>query len=86
MNELRDFMFAKVYRRPEAVAEEKRAGLLIEMLYAHYTRSPHDMPAEFLDIWESEGERAAVCDHIASMTDRYAVREFKKLFLPSPMM
>ena len=31
---------------------------------------------------ESEGTERTICDHIAGMTDRFALDEYKKLFDP----
>ena len=86
MNELRDFMFAKVYTRDAVVKAEEKAGRLLHMLYDYYMERPFEMPQEFQDVAPREGEVTAVCDHIASMTDRYAVAEFKRIFIPAPMV
>jgi dGTPase len=38
-------------------------------------------PKNYLDI-ERIGKERAICDHIAGMTDRFALDEYKKLFDP----
>ncbi|MGI5898386.1 MAG: deoxyguanosinetriphosphate triphosphohydrolase [Christensenellales bacterium] len=86
MDQLRSFMFEKVYTRPAVVTAEEKAGRLLSMLYDHYMKNPHEMPVEFQQVWESEGPKTAICDHIASMTDRYAVAEFGRIFIPDSMV
>jgi dGTPase len=68
------------------VRAEKMAGRLLSMLYDFYMQNPAEMPAEFQDVWEKEGAKTAICDHIASMTDRYAVAEFERIFIPGSMV
>ncbi len=86
-NELRDFLFARVYRESRVLRIMEGAGLIVRELFTHYMSHPDAMPEN----WQkgAEGletsERAAqVCDFIAGMTDRYAVREHDRLFDRTP--
>ena len=77
---LRDFMFERVYLRPEAAAEQEKAVGLIRALFAYYLEHPDEVPEEYR---RAPGDLATrIADHIAGMTDRYALRIYEQLFLP----
>jgi dGTPase len=82
-NNLRDFMFEKVYLNPSAKREEGKAKHIVRALYGYYLENIERIPSEFLKNLDSEGTERVVSDHIASMTDRYAISEYKRLFVPS---
>ncbi|HXF37158.1 MAG TPA: deoxyguanosinetriphosphate triphosphohydrolase [Actinomycetota bacterium] len=77
---LRDFMFERVYLRGDARQEQDKAVALIRALFAHYLDHPEEIPEEY---HRAPGDLATrVADHIAGMTDRYALRVYEELFLP----
>lgn len=78
--ELRQFMFAHVYYNPLAKKEEKKAMLLLEDLYAFFIKHPERLPSERAAADESVPRR--VCDYLAGMTDRYAIRLYTSLHIP----
>ncbi len=84
MNEIRAFLFERVYRREDAYREEEKAKRIIEALYRYYLDNPHNLSV-IKDGLET-GIHTAIKDHIAGMTDRYAVREFRNIFLPKPYL
>ena len=43
---------------------------------------PDHLPADFRDNSEKVGLEQSVTDYVAGMTDRYAVRKFKEIFVP----
>jgi dGTPase len=79
---LRDFLFAAVYENDVATAEFKKASGILGGLW----EKVRERPAEFLDqaTIDAEGLDAATRDFVAGMTDRYAVRLFERLFIPTP--
>jgi dGTPase len=80
MDELRDFMFDRVYLREEARHEQDKAIGLVRALFAHYLEHPEDVPEEY---HRAPGDLPTrVADYIAGMTDRYAVTVYERLFLP----
>lgn len=83
MNELREFMFCKVYRTPSALAEEKKVRGLVCALYEYYIKNSDEMPGEYRAIAQAEGLETAVCDYIAGMTDRYAIAVYADRFIPN---
>ena len=81
---LRDFMFERVYLDSLAKTEEKKAMYVIEQLYGYFFEKSNSLPEEYLCAMEQYGKEQVVCDYIAGMTDRYAVRTFHSLFIPAP--
>ncbi len=81
MNELRSFLFERVYRHPEVMKEAHKATFLISALFDYFMQHPDSVPEEYHRISEGDDMRA-VTDYIAGMTDRYAKRLFESLFVP----
>ncbi len=80
LDELRDFMFERVYLRNEARSEQDKAITLVRTLFAHYLEHPEEVPEEY---HRAPGELPTrIADYIAGMTDRYALRVYEQLFLP----
>jgi len=82
-DELRAFMFEKVYHDEWRTAEERRCDHVISSLYEYYSEHPGEMPLEYVQISYRDGTERAVIDFLACMTDRYALRTYQKLFVPS---
>ncbi len=83
LDDLRTFMFERVYRNPAAKGQEKKAKAMLQRLYEYYIRSPEAMPEDFLPQLSFDGMERTVCDYIAGMTDKYAVDKYAELFIPS---
>ncbi len=84
MDELRAFLFDRVYIGSEAKKEEKKGIHVVQYLFKYLTDYPQYLPEEHRLKAEELGAERAVCDYIAGMTDRYAVLQFTRLFIPSP--
>ena len=79
MDELRDFMFQRVYLGPEARREGEKIELVIRSLFEHYCSCPEEIPDSIPD-----GDLARrVTDYLAGMTDRFCIRAFEELNVPS---
>ena len=83
MEDLRDFMFERVYRNPVAKGEEHKANDIIGILYEHYMKHPEDIPPDFRPQLDFDGIERTVLDYIAGMTDKYAVYKFSEIFIPT---
>lgn len=81
MHELRDFMFQRVYLRPAAREQARKAIKVIRELVEHFAATPEEIPPQTIEITNGDLMAAAV-DHVAGMTDRYALREHDRLFRP----
>ena len=82
LNELREFLFARVYRNPVAKGEEAKAKDMLKRMYEYYYNHPEALPEDFQPQLSMEGMGRTVCDYIAGMTDNYAVSKFTELFIP----
>ena len=83
MDQLRTFMFARVYTNPVAKGEESKAKDMLCRLFEYYMKNPMKLPADFLPQLDFDGMERIVCDYIAGMTDRYAVHKYSELFIPA---
>ncbi|MCH5349836.1 MAG: deoxyguanosinetriphosphate triphosphohydrolase [Oscillospiraceae bacterium] len=81
-DQLREFMFANVYKNSVAKTEESKAKALIEKLYSYFLRYPDKLPEEYKKIMVKFDKERAVCDYVAGMTDVYAVNLYNELFIP----
>jgi len=81
-NLLREFMFEKVYLNEFAKKEEKKARKVIEELFEYFVEHPSKLPPERYEDFLKENNNEAIKDYIAGMTDRYAILQFKKIFVP----
>jgi dGTPase len=78
MNELRDFMFDRVYLGPVQQAPQAAAIEVIRRLMDHHLSHPDDLPASFRD---TDADRVVqATDYVAGMTDRFALRTHERLF------
>ncbi len=76
-NDLREFLFARVYIGSRAKTEESKAKRMLKELYRHFAEG-NGAPAgmEEREVWRW------ACDYIAGMTDNYAIRLYRELFVP----
>ena len=77
-------MFENVYKSSSVKKEEDLAKVevVIETLYNYFIQHPEKLPEDCQMVVETEGVNVAVKDHIAGMTDRYAMNLYTELFVP----
>jgi dGTPase len=85
-NLLRDFLFEHVYIGSGAKREEDKAVQIVQSLYSFFSEHVELLPGEYLERARSGTAERAVCDYIAGMTDRFAIRVYQKHFLPLPWL
>jgi dGTPase len=79
MSDLREFMFERVYMGPEARQEHAKIELVVRSLFDHYCEAPDEIPLSIPD-----GPLAGrVTDYLAGMTDRFCIRAFEALSVPT---
>ena len=71
-NELRQFLFDKVYRPSLESEGAKKAKKAMQLLYSYFLRHEDKLPREFGLL--NDGKERKVADYIAGMTDQYASR------------
>jgi len=86
MQGLKDYLFANVYRHPRVMTVMTAAEEVVGDLFARYMQEPGHMPASWLAEYERDGAAPAsvVADFVAGMTDRYALKEHRRLFAATP--
>ena len=75
-NNLRNFLFQRVYEVQVARKETEKAKQVVRYLYCYFVDNPDKLPKEFAS--NDEAERGVV-DYIAGMTDNYALTLADKL-------
>ena len=81
MNELRDFMFERVYFEPELLRQQQQAVTIIRDLMRWHLDHPDEIPDSFRRDQASAEQRSA--DYVAGMTDRFALATHDRLFRPT---
>lgn len=81
-DDLRAFMFKKVYTNSDAKQEEGKAELLIRKLYKYFKENTEKLPEQYRKIARITDSDRAVCDYISGMSDGYAVDLYTELFVP----
>ena len=83
LQDLRSFMFERVYRNPVAKGEESKAKAMLTRLFEYYYAHPEQLPEDFQPQMSFDGLERTVCDYIAGMTDNYAVDKYTQIFIPA---
>ena len=81
---LREFLFERFYDAPQVRQEFQRVHKIIYELFDAFMKDDDLFLSEVGELSSSEARERQVCDHIAGMTDRYALNLYKRLFLPRP--
>ncbi|RMF81797.1 MAG: deoxyguanosinetriphosphate triphosphohydrolase [Chloroflexi bacterium] len=79
---LKDFLYQNMYRQFRVVRMAKRAERFTEEIFKAYLDEPEQLPDEYQLRLEQEDTHRVVADYIASMTDRSAVLEYRRLYDP----
>jgi len=77
MNDLRAFMFERVYLSPSLRVEQERAISVMRELMDHHLDHPHEIPATYREHEAPVVVQAA--DYVAGMTDRFALTIHQRL-------
>jgi dGTPase len=78
MLRLRSFMFDRVYLGPVARREHVKLERVLRELFDYYVAHPAELPEGA----PGAGDADRVVDHLAGMTDRYAIREWTERYVP----
>ncbi len=74
---LRKFMFDHVYLAPPASTESARARGVVQALFGWYAEHPEELPPS-----QEPDPVRRVTDYVAGMTDRFALRAYRQIFMP----
>lgn len=90
MTTLRTFLYRNVYRSARVHREFIKAKKILSELYTYLAENDGAFERELIRmgirgcLTNGESRKQVVCDFIASITDRYALGLYEKLFFPSP--
>ncbi len=79
---LKRFLFERVYRHWRVRRMMGKARTLLTRLFEAFCAEPRMMPPRWQAWCEEVGVERAVCDYVAGMTDRFAQKEYRRLFEP----
>lgn len=79
---LRNFLYEHVYDRINRRPETERVQGIVTMLFQHFVDHPESMPRTVEEAAPGDGLERQVTDYVASMTDRYAIELYERLFVP----
>ncbi|UJP05855.1 MAG: deoxyguanosinetriphosphate triphosphohydrolase [Nitrosomonas sp.] len=76
---LKKFLFDNMYRHYRVMRMNAKARHTIERLFAAFSSEKRLLPVQYQRKFDTEGYQA-IADYIAGMTDRYAIKEYQRLF------
>ncbi|MEN4917284.1 deoxyguanosinetriphosphate triphosphohydrolase [Achromobacter spanius] len=76
---LKKFLFDNLYRHYRVLRMTSKARRIVRELFAAFLDDPRLLPPDYRRATFNDQARA-IADYIAGMTDRYAIREHKRLF------
>ena len=91
MYKLRKFLYNNVYRSPQVHGEFEKAKKILSELFTYFLDNPVKLAKGLDELqmrsgnYDGQPRERIVCDLIASMTDRYAMNLYSRLFFPTPL-
>lgn len=77
---LKAFLRDQLYRHYQVVRMTSKARKIIHDLFAAFGADPRLLPPQYQTRGDREGMPRVIADYIAGMTDRYAIKEHRRLF------
>ncbi|MCE5181700.1 MAG: deoxyguanosinetriphosphate triphosphohydrolase [Betaproteobacteria bacterium] len=78
--ELKHFLHTQLYRHYQVMRMSSKARQIIRNLFGTFLDDVRLLPPQFQEKAQQDKPRA-IADYIAGMTDRYAIREYRRLFV-----
>jgi dGTPase len=75
-NQLRQFLYDRLYLNPELKPEKETAERIVRELFEHWTSRPQALPASYQEKTRHEPLPRVVCDYIAGMTDNFIQEQY----------
>jgi dGTPase len=84
--ELKQFLRRQLYAHYRVRRMSQKAARIVSELFQAFMDDPRLLPPQYQDkIAEPAAQARVIADYIAGMTDRYAIREHKRLFDPAEL-
>ncbi|SEA47844.1 dGTPase [Desulfuromusa kysingii] len=80
--QLKKFLYKRLYRHSKVERMRVKAERFLTLLFENYITTPGLLPERHQQRFAKYGVERVICDYIASMTDRYAQDEYKRLYEP----
>ena len=80
--QLKKFLYKRLYRHSKVERMRVKAERFLTRLFENYIENPTLLPERHQLRFAEHGQERVICDYIASMTDRYAQDEYKRLYEP----
>ena len=77
---LKNFLREQLYRHFQVIRMTTKAQRIIRDLFAAFMAEPRLLPPQYQDMATAESLSRATADYVAGMTDRYAMKEHRRLF------
>jgi len=85
-DQLKNFLFENVYRRPQVCIMNEKGRMIISRIFHHLEEKPDMLPGSFKFRFKRAGSKKArrrvIADYISGMTDRYAMDLYQMMFEP----
>ncbi len=78
--ELKQFLRLNLYQHHRVARMTNKARRIVADLFHAFITEPRLLPPQYRDQAKTETAARTVADYIAGMTDRYAIREYRRLF------
>lgn len=78
--ELRKYLYQNLYYNPAVAEPNNRATRMLAEVFNYLIAHPEEVGTQARKRAKKDGWERAVCDYIASMTDRYCIQEHQRLF------
>jgi len=82
IRKLKIFLNDNVYVN-QNVKERQKISTMLQLLFEYYISHPELLPTEFKNRFSLSTPERIVADYIAGMTDRFAMKQFSDIFIPS---
>ena len=82
LEDLRSFMFERVYITEQSMKEEERAKRMLSAMFDYFRKDKDKLPAFYLRLSEEYPLEQVISDYLSSMTDKFAVAVFNNIFIP----
>jgi dGTPase len=85
-NQLKNFLFENVYKRPQVCIMNEKGRLIISRIFNHLEEKPDMLPgvfkSRFIKTKDKKTRRRIIADYLSGMTDRYAMDLYQMMFEP----
>ena len=81
MHKFRIFLRESVYSNQLVHQKERlKISKMLQLIFHHYVAYPEKLPEEY---HTAENKTQTIADYLAGMTDRFAMKQFNDIFMPS---